>query len=861
MVLKHIKKNYPMVQEQLHRLKEYGDSIIQGINSLSQQQPLPDWIPPELNNNLQKVEQAAKKTIELASSPVKIGLMGEFSSGKTLLLGSLIGYADGLPVSETPTTGNVTAIHLDPVQEEDLHKTEFGEFTIKYLSHNEVKECLDYMLQVAAERAQQSSDTLRSFTATNIDINGILGWCKQTWGTTQNKELRSLLRELVGFLLAYRVYGQNICDRFYQVDMATAKDGLRLGDPPMDILQLNFEKLVVSPQPWSNPAKPSAQDLQNSFSLIRRVDVTVKVSKQIWNLSALGETQEFVLLDFPGLGAADSGVRDAFLSLRELKEVQTILLVLNGQRPGGATADKIYTMMEQYRREQDLKDRILVGVGRFNQLPLTVKDKETLEDLAEELALLEEKDVLEELKVLKLTMTGARGLTTQPERVVLLSQMLALKELAKRSTTVEVCSPEFMLELEKYQDDIAPKWEQLSKMLDSSSAGILQRQLSDFVYDGGVGRLRSLIIDHVKAYGLKQLEEDTRRQARVCQQQQNELKAILETIPEYIPTSDSQAFIELRQTIEELYNVYARLRTDLDKKTLQDEISEVVKEEVTNKVFFEWNEWNLLFNNTKNGIVSITVPKGDSVVRDLFGDDEEDGDNQTPTKSEDFEPTFKKSVEELEKFARDRIKVAVTELLTKLSRELEPQRNKLQEILRPEMKQEIREKFGKTEAKLLTTLSRVDDPCQWWKPSILQRSQLEDNSSTIEADRIFPLARADNKHQKCQVFDWDSDKKDRNEKDRIPQKPFNHQILVLRLRNEINNSCLQLQLVEYVGKITKKVNDNLKEILDKVIPDLQQLSKKEALLKYIAADESETKTPSWLQNLSQIASVEVKKRE
>ena len=69
---------------------------------------------------------------------------------------------------------------------------------------------------------------------------------------------------------------------------------------------------------------------------------------------------------------------------------------------------------------------------------------------------------------------------------------------------------------------------------------------------------------------------------------------------------------------------------------------------------------------------------------------------------------------------------------------------------------------------------------------------------------------------------------------------------------------MQLQLVEYVGKITKKVNENLKQILDRIIPDLQELSKKESLLKYIVADESETQTPPWLQNLSQIASVQVK---
>ncbi|GGA54410.1 hypothetical protein CYANOKiyG1_74720 [Okeania sp. KiyG1] len=853
--IKICQKNYPMVQEQLHRLKEYGDSIIQGIDSLSQQQPLPDWIPGELNNNLQKVEQAAKKTIELASSPVKIGLMGEFSSGKTLLLGSLIGYADGLPVSENPTTGNVTAIHLDPVQSEDLHKTEFGEFTIKYLSHNEVKECLDYMLEVAAEKAKQSPDPLKKFTTTNIDIDGILGWCKQTWGASQNKELRSLLRELVGFLLAYRVYGQNICDRLYQVDMATAQDGLKLKLPP-NVLELDFQELVVSPQPWLNPARPSAQDLKNSFSLIRRIDVTVKVSKQIWDLSALGENQEFVLLDFPGLGAANSGVRDAFLSLRELKEVQTILLLLNGKHPGGETADKIKSMMEKDGGSQDLKDRILVGVGRFNQLPLSEGDKETLEDLAEELALLKEEDVLDELNVLKLTMTGAKGLTTKPERVVLLSQMSSLKELTKLSTTLEVCSQDFMREIERYQDDIAPTWEKLAEMLDSSSAGVLQRQLKDFVYDGGVKRLRSLIIDHVKAYGLKQLEEDTGHQARVCQQHQNELKGVLEKIPEYIPDSDSQTFIELSQTIEEVYNVYTRLRTDLKKKTLQDEITEVVKEEVTNEIFFKWNEWSLLFDKTKDGIVSIE----DEEIIDFGYDYELEDDEKTPSKSEDFELTFKNSVEKLEKLARDRIKEAVTELFTKLSGELAPQRQKLQEILpldmREEIKKNIRENFGKKEANCFTTLSQVNDLSQYWKPFVLQKSKLEDDTLTIDADSIFPLARAEKEHQKGQVFDWNPD---RRERDQTEPRSFNNQILVLRLRNEINNSCMQLQLVEYVGKMTKKVNDILNRILNQEVPRLNAISRNEALLKYIAADELETKTPLWLQNLSQIASVEVKR--
>jgi hypothetical protein len=57
---------------------------------------------------------------------VKIGVVGEFNAGKSLLLGSLIGYADALPISEVPTTGNVTALWFRPRPE--LRPTEIAPF-------------------------------------------------------------------------------------------------------------------------------------------------------------------------------------------------------------------------------------------------------------------------------------------------------------------------------------------------------------------------------------------------------------------------------------------------------------------------------------------------------------------------------------------------------------------------------------------------------------------------------------------------------------------------------------------------------------------------------------------------------------
>jgi hypothetical protein len=77
--------------------------------------------------------------------------MGELSSGKSLLLGSLIGYANTLPVSENPTTGNVTAIHIQ--SQYGFVTTHIDNYTVEYLCHKGVNECLHFMLGEANRRA------------------------------------------------------------------------------------------------------------------------------------------------------------------------------------------------------------------------------------------------------------------------------------------------------------------------------------------------------------------------------------------------------------------------------------------------------------------------------------------------------------------------------------------------------------------------------------------------------------------------------------------------------------------------------------------------------------------------------------
>ncbi|MBJ7295870.1 MAG: dynamin family protein [Dolichospermum sp.] len=843
-----------MEPDKLARLKEYGEFILRKIDSVPQRPSQEeDWVPTSLDDCLLRLREAAEKTVELANSPVKIGIMGEFSSGKSLLLGSLIGYADALPVSENPTTGNVTAIHIKP--QDGFATTQANNYRVEYLSHEGVNECLHFMLKEANRRAASAGVTplqvAKIKTGKDISI-----WCEEVWKSSNNLELRYLVRELVLFLRAYQAYGEALCGRLYPIDGITAREGLQLAEMPMAIQSLKFEDLPAANVRLPNaPQRLGTQLLQTSFPLIRRVDIDVKISREIWDVTG---AEEFVLLDFPGLGAANSGTRDTFLSLRELAQVQTILVLLNGKSPGSDRANKIFTMMQQQRPGQDLKDLILVGVGRFDQLPLESEGGERELDLLianqSDSQPLQTNAVFQKLKVLKTIIDGAEAFTSQKDRIVLLSPLLGLSEFAKRSSQIKAGSEEFLANLD-YPDylerpkKLQQKWGDLSEaLLAADGRSQLGRQLGYFAQDGGISKLRELIQTHVANHGLKQLYEDTRRAADVIRQQQEYLKEIIAEIHEQgIPTVDTPALLELRSAIESLDRTYRNFQKDLGKEQLKDRrgivVSDVIKDELTLKIL-NWSQWTLLFNKIQNGTITLAEFKG--AAGKLF-DRGNRVNTSIPTKSDDFYPAFEKTVKELENFASDRIHQAVVDLLSSLAHQITLEREKLQTILIPEMEQEIESKFGLEEADLFYKLLLGSDPRQW-KEAII--AEINNHDQSIKPESIFPLARQDEKHSVGQIFDWSP------ERNQNPSRSANHQLFVLRLRDEITASA-SLHLVQYVSESNQQVNIEINGILDQIIPSLQNLSKKETLLRYIAARDSQTELaiPAWLEILTDIATI------
>src|SRR6516164_1150968 len=129
--------------EKIRKLKAYAQAVLAAV------QGEPSVTDPAVERLFQEIRSTAQETIRRAGSPVKIGVVGEFNAGKTLVLGSLIGYADALPVSEVPTTGNVTALRFRPRPE--LRTTEVGPFSVEFLDRATALDCLRQLLHVAEE--------------------------------------------------------------------------------------------------------------------------------------------------------------------------------------------------------------------------------------------------------------------------------------------------------------------------------------------------------------------------------------------------------------------------------------------------------------------------------------------------------------------------------------------------------------------------------------------------------------------------------------------------------------------------------------------------------------------------------------
>ncbi|NER88916.1 hypothetical protein [Moorena sp. SIO3A2] len=846
----------------LNKLEEY-DSVIQ-TQSLQQ-----DSILTEISNQVEIVRKQAEEVVKSSSSPVKIAVMGEFKATKTTVLGSLLGYAGMLPDSRVAATGNVT--HLNIVQVKGSQPTEF-KFSVKYFNQNEIDQCLDFIVEelvVQAEAQLPSTQiaSLKNFTSKDPDVwQNIIKWYDEVKNYDKTPGLENAIQELVVFVESYLRYGNNLCGQSLPIDNSThAYAGLQLPNDPRSILDIKkFEQFPPEDE------EQFPKFLQATFPLIGRINVEVKVSDKIWDLSSLQEANKLVLLDLPGLGADKSELRDRFVNVHEMENVQTILLLTYGPRPGSTTNNEIIDLLRKQRKNQNLDDFILVGVGRFDDLPGAEVGIDKLLSNTEQLT---EQKIFDEIPALRKVIENSRKLTkgNDEQRIVFMSAFAALEYLIKNlDSTIKIATPTVLENLnifQKHFPDLNEKWQQLSERLKKSEPdSILVTWLDAFTKDGGLSRLRYLLENHVATHGLEQLYKDVNVKVQtLVKEQQNLAQKVNNPSLAKLLASENPKLRILRQALRELADSYQALKTHLEKNPLElgvgiDETRSKISlrkevEEKVNSEISRWSEWRTLFLKIENGIVNLQ-PNSRGEFSSRRTTRRTKRERKPFTRSDEFYDRFKDACDNIEKFTQERVDQSIKDWLDELSNNLISLKDNQRTINIKKIRYEIENCVVKKEEIQEYIQELLDDlasPSEW--ESELLEIVKENSFITIDPETLFPLPREDkNSNEPALIFGWSPDHKQANQ--RIPLYE-NHLTFILGLRDtmifSVSDSFIQL-----LSKTNQTVNKELQtSFLEDAIGRLEEdfLADRTLLKQMVGEEPTEKTTPDWLLILQELVNI------
>ncbi|MGW0555929.1 hypothetical protein ACWDZ6_17255 [Streptomyces sp. NPDC002926] len=546
-------------------LRRYADDA----QAMLRDQEIPDT--PECHAARDRVREAAQELLDRALSPVTIGVVGEYSVGKSLLLGTLLGCPDLLPAEERPTTGNITVLSL--TAGERGSPTRAAEDTeIRYLSEAQLSRCVQDILSSLITKLDKRHPELGAGTALAgydpvTDPRGWApfdSWYPSLWPAPPGGGTRPVAPEVIDdthrdtvvelcrirdALLSQQgelsVLGQSV-----SVKRRIVSKALKL--PAENVTPPTPPKLTIQSFNRESVRSEQGDALSRSFPLIERVIQDVTVSPDHWALGGLLTEHPLRLLDFPGIGAAGSYGRDKSLSRRVLVDVHTILLVILSARPQSKGASEFWDMLlEDGRSPEALGQAALVAANIF--------DRTHLPSLAalpgSELPLpqlLRHADELNGIHVY-----GSKFVRGRQDGIVVTSAIPAIRRYELSYTNLsDHTRDRVRAAIGKLPPPGERPWEPISARLEATEpANAWTPRLRAYDDDGGIGRLRTLIEEHVRKNGVAQKLERAERSRR-------RLDAALLTLQRQIHRSAAGENAAYREITE----MFAELRYLLDKR-------------------------------------------------------------------------------------------------------------------------------------------------------------------------------------------------------------------------------------------------------------------------------------------------------
>jgi hypothetical protein len=588
-----------------------------------------------------RVDRYGRDLISMAVEPITIGVVGAFSVGKSMLLGTLLGRPDLLPTEQRATTGNVTALYLQPG--EPGERTQFdGDAKVSYMTREELGDCVRYMLRELGREVTKvfpNADVspLADYDPVTQDWRRLESWCRtHLWADEfGNLEHRKIAVELAAVrdahLSAPHLLGQGVTVRDKLI-----REALDLGEAHP--VPSAFPERMVRPAVTQDSIARDGSDLRATFPLIKRVAYQVRVDPAVWPLTGLRDGNKIVLLDFPGLTARRSALRDEYLSRTELRDIHTIITVISADNPETDVPDRFYSMLERSDRDDigrdhlELRDSILAVGNRFDLIvpPQPAPDGPVgIDDL---------RALSQQLN--GLCTTAPDLVQRQDERVRLVSSIVAIGLSRQPGPAGQAGRAGLAADFQGEEGDKvaaaiaaaldrAGRWRAIAaRMTGTDPADPWGQALAAFAADGGMSSLRELIEDHARTHGLQNKLNAMRRQHTRMLADLPRLGRLLRSDQPVVGVNAAarqlvgELFDDLHSHYGRVYEAVSSLRDPMnlrlpDGSVLVDSVCVAAVTEV-----MRWPEWQTILQRCDNGFVrkaAASPERADALLDDILG--------------------------------------------------------------------------------------------------------------------------------------------------------------------------------------------------------------------------------------------------
>jgi len=784
--------------------------------------------PPSDNAAVQgavsRVFDRANALIRDASDPIAIGIVGEFSVGKSMLLGTLLGQPTLLPVEERATTGNITALYLVPGEPSQPTAID-GAATVHFLGQNDLEKCVEYMLGelVAAATYSKLADVASLQGGYNPVIRGwerLESWCRrQLWiegvdtgSLTPRKIAAELLAvrdahlsvdKITGFLGGQAIAGSTVVKAALDLQPSESNPGVFPARSPrfgLDLTTVGHDESALA----------------KVFPLIRRVSYRVRVDPEAWRLESPGGDRgnSIVILDFPGLEANRSATRDEYLSKHELEQVHTIITVYNSAKADSGVPHRFFGMLESHDRTAAEVRNYIIAVGNaFDRIPTPSRLPDGVPLTVE--ALCDASTDFRSLRVSTSDLTQKRE-----DRVRAVSSVAAM---IKYDYSADGFSDDQQARITAAAKSIAERQEQWRQIGERLMIGEPDSPwgptLTAFGHDGGIESLRQLIQSHIAEHGLVNKINALRLKRAQLVQALGQLEILL---PAERSTGDEAAKAQLR--VDQVSDAFRRQTpltieaADLFRDPLQLKLSDTGVIEAAQlrcmALVVAWPEWSHLILRAKGGLITKAESASGSAEDDYDDDPLKRYRNLDGGSIDDthiFFDRFRKSYDDVLQSARAELTVAVAEWINERNSDLSGLQ---QELLDPALL-ELLDRGGRR----LAAMERGDAdrllPLQiladlgWANGTlagVIRRGLVTDERI---AD-TFPLASP-------RYLPWHRDMPERLGD--VEQSLARHQMYLFRMRREIA-SCmadtvaarLAQDIVEFRSRLLRTLNTGMDQI-------------------------------------------------